>query len=77
MDIHCHLTIDIINLYIDFVTIQWANIMVHQYHMPKNHLSFYNQNIFYLNIIFNIFIIKFKRNKITMTFEIYLNPLSH
>ena len=45
MDIHSHFTMDIINLEIEFVTIPWANTMAYQYHMPKKHNLFQNQNI--------------------------------
>jgi len=44
MDIHSHFFIDIMNLWIGFVTIEWANTMAYQYHMPKNHILFHNLN---------------------------------
>lgn len=45
MEIRSHFTMDIINLVIDFVTIPRANTMAYQYHIPKKHNLFQNQNI--------------------------------
>jgi len=44
-NIHHHFSIDTMNLKIGFVTISWTNAMAYQYHMPKNHNLFQNQNI--------------------------------
>lgn len=51
MDIHPHFTMDIIKLWKYFATIPWANNTTYQYHMPKNHLSFYNQSVYILVLI--------------------------
>lgn len=45
MGIHLQFTTGIINLEIGFPTIPCANIMDYEYHIPKTHKLFHNQNI--------------------------------